>query len=97
MATLKVKQVAKQRGLTLAKLADELGMHPVNLSASLNGNPTVATLDKIAEVLGVSIADLFEKESKPQICGFVKVGNEVLEVSSIADIENVLNKAKELK
>ena len=93
---LRVKQIAKQKGLTMTKVAELMKVHPVNLSTTLNGNPTLTTLCKVAEVLGVEVADLFEKEDKPTICGFVKVGNDVMEISSVADLERVLEKAKSL-
>ena len=96
MAVLKIKQIAKEKGMTMAKLAEEMGVHPVNLSSSLNGNPTLSTLTKIAEVLNVEVADLFEREEKSIYC-FVKIGGEVLELSSFDDIEKALIKAKELK
>ena len=96
MAVLKIKQIAKEKGMTMAKLAEEMGVHPVNLSSSLNGNPTLSTLTKIAEVLNVEVADLFEREER-SIYGFVKIGGEVLELSSFDDIEKALIKAKELK
>ena len=96
MAKLRVKEIVKQKGLTLAKVAEMLDVHPVNLSTALNGNPTLSTLSRIAEVLEVEVADLFEREDKPSIGGFVKIGTEVVEVSSVADLEKVLEKAKEL-
>ena len=97
MATLRVRQIAKDKGLTLAKLAEMLNVHPVNLSSALNGNPTLSTLSKIAEVLEVEVADLFEKENKTSIYGFVKVGSEVLEITTIGDLEQAIAKAKVLK
>ncbi len=97
MATLRVKEIAKQRGLTMAKLAEQLGMHPVNLSNALNGNPTLATLSKISDALGVEVVELFEQTNKPAISGFVKVGNKVYEISSIQDLEKALTKARELE
>ena len=93
---LRVKQIAKQKGLTMTKVAELMKVHPVNLSTTLNGNPTLTTLCKVAEVLGVEVADLFETESRPTISGFVKVGNDVMETSSVADLERVLEKAKSL-
>lgn len=96
MATLKVKQIAKEKGLTMTKVAELMKVHPVNLSTTLNGNPTLTTLCKVAEVLGVEVADLFEKEDKPTISGFVKVGNDVMEISSVADLEKATEKAKSL-
>lgn len=97
MAVLKIKQIAKEKGMTMAKLAEEMGIHPVNLSSSLNGNPTLSTLNKIAEVLGVEVADLFEKENKTSVNGFVKVDDTVYEVSSVADLEKLYNKVITLK
>lgn len=97
MAKLRVKQIVKEKGLTLAKVAEMLEIHPVNLSTTLNGNPTLATLEKIANVLGVEVTDLIETENKSVVSGFLKVNGEVIELSSIADLEQALNKAKELK
>lgn len=97
MAKLRVKQIVKEKGLTLAKVAEELKIHPVNLSTTLNGNPTLSTLSRIAEVLQVEVTDLIETENKPNVSGFVKVNGEVIELSSVADLEQALNKAKELK
>ena len=97
MTKLRVKQIVKDKGLTMAKVAEMLEIHPVNLSSTLNGNPTLSTLTRIAEVLGVEVAELFESESRPIICGFVKVGSDMLEISSVADLERVLEKAKYMK
>lgn len=97
MAKLRVKQIVKEKGLTLAKVAEMLEIHPVNLSTTLNGNPTIATLEKIANVLGVDVTDLIETENKPIVSGFVKVDGEVIEITSVADLEKALKKAKELK
>ena len=96
MATLRIKQLVKEKGMTMAEVAKKLGVNPVNLSSAINGNPTLSTLSKIAEVLEVEVADLFEREEK-SIYGFVKIGGVVLELSSFDDIEKALIKAKELK
>lgn len=96
MTKLRVKQIVKEKGLTMAKVAEMLEIHPVNLSSALNGNPTLSTLTRIAEVLEVEIADLFETESKPTVYGFVKIGEEVIEVASVSDLEKATKKAKAL-
>ena len=96
MATLRIKQLVKEKCMTMAEVAKKLGVNPVNLSSAINGNPTLSTLSKIAEVLEVEVADLFEREEKA-IHGFVKIGGEILELSSFDDIEKALIKAKELK
>ena len=96
MAKLRVKEIVKQKGWTLAKVAEMLDVHPVNLSTTLNGNPTLSTLSRIAEVLQVDVVDLIEVENKPTISGFIKLGTEVIEVSSVADLERALETAKGL-
>lgn len=59
---LRVKEVCKEKGITITELAEKMGMAQGNLSKTLNGNPTVETLYKVSEILGVNTSDLFEKE-----------------------------------
>ena len=67
---LRVKEVCKEKGTTITGLADRLGMKQVSLSRIINGNPTIGTLQKIADALGVSLVELFEakRENTPNIC-----------------------------
>lgn len=64
MAELRIKEICKQKGITQQDLADKLGIARPSLSITINNNPTVSTLEKIAQALGVSIADLFVPEGK---------------------------------
>lgn len=61
---LRIKEVAKQKGLTLTEVAQRMGISKVSLSNSINGNPTIETLSKIAEILGIHITDLFEPNTE---------------------------------
>ncbi len=56
---LKIKEICKQKGLTLQQVAEAMGVNRVSLSNSINGNPTIGTLEKIAAALGVEVVDLF--------------------------------------
>lgn len=58
---LRIKDVIKAKGLTIQSLADQMEINRVNLSSSINGNPTIETLNKIALALNVPITDLFEQ------------------------------------
>ena len=58
---LRIKEVIKEKGMTITELADKMGINRVNLSNMVNGNPTVETLNKIADALEVSVTDLFEQ------------------------------------
>ena len=55
-----IKELAKQKGLSLEDIADKLGVSRVTVSRNINGNPTVKTLEAIAQVLDVDIKDLFQ-------------------------------------
>lgn len=95
MSALKIKQLAKERGYTMVQVAEKLGVNPVSLSSAINGNPTVATLEKIANVLGVDVADFFEKDyGVPVINGYIEIGGEILKISSVFDLERALEKAQ---
>ena len=52
-----IKNIAKEKGYTMTRIADELGINRVTLAQSLNGNPTLHRLQEIANVLGCSVGD----------------------------------------
>lgn len=56
----KIKMIRIKRGLTQKSLASKLGTSPQNLAQYENNkrNPKIGTLQRIADVLGVSIKDL---------------------------------------
>ncbi len=56
---LKIKDVAKSKGMTMAQIAEKLGINPITLSQSLNGNPTLSRLTEVANILGVDVSELF--------------------------------------
>nr|WP_314289133.1 helix-turn-helix transcriptional regulator [uncultured Capnocytophaga sp.] len=57
---LRIKEVLKEKGITLKDLAIMLGITNVALSRIVNGNTTIETLRKIAYVLDVDVRDLIE-------------------------------------
>lgn len=58
---LRVKEICKEKGFSIGQLADKMEIHRESLSRAINGNPTIETLDKIANALEVHISDLFER------------------------------------
>lgn len=55
----RIKEICKQKGLTLEELASEMGIARTNLTKMLNGNPTIGTLERISNILEVPIWKLF--------------------------------------
>ena len=57
----RIKEILKERGMTMSELASVIGTTQTSISRMLgeNGNPTYETLMRISEALGVGISDLF--------------------------------------
>jgi len=60
---LRVKDICKEKGLSITELAAKMNIAQESLSRAINGNPTISTLEKIAAALGVEVTDLFDKPS----------------------------------
>ncbi len=59
--SLRVKEVCKEKGVTITQLAEMLGIKQESLSRAINGNPTLDTLQKIATALNVPVSALFDE------------------------------------
>ena len=57
---LRVKEICKEKGLLFKELASKLGVTDVSLRTTINKNPTIGTLEKIADALGVEVTELFK-------------------------------------
>ena len=57
----RVKGLCREKGITIKQLAEKMNIVPESLSRAINGNPHLSTIRKIAEALGVSVADLFDR------------------------------------
>lgn len=69
-----IKQMARQRGMTVAEVARRLRWYPSNLSAMDAGTRAVSlkALARVAELLGCSPADLVEVVPPPEPPAFRK-------------------------
>lgn len=66
----RIRELRKARGLTARALAEKIGVHPQHLFSLERGRfrPSLETLEKIAEALGVTVGDLFaEPDRKPKL------------------------------
>lgn len=64
---LRVKEVCKDKGVTLAEIASKIGVAQASLSKMLGGNPTIGTLEKIATALDVPMWQLFASPEEVQL------------------------------
>lgn len=78
---LRVKDICKEKGILFKELAEKIGVSDVGLRKQVQGNPTLETLQKIADALNVPFTDLFDQPSKdivncPHCGGKIKIGKE---------------------
>lgn len=56
---MRIKELIRNKGLTIEEFAESIGMKQSSISRAINGNPTLDTLQKIADGLQVDISELF--------------------------------------
>ena len=59
-----ISKVIRQHGFTIEQVADKLGIKRGSLANMIGGNPTVETLQKIADAIGASRSEFFADEDK---------------------------------
>ena len=93
---LKIRELAKSKGMTMADIAKKIGITHITLSQSLNGNPTLSRLEEVAEVLGVDVSELFvsPRPGREEIHGCIFVDGDPVVVNNK---EELLKLAKTLE
>lgn len=93
---LRVVELAHTKGLTMADIAKQIGISRVNLSNSLNGNPTLSRLTEVAKILDVEVSELFKPASNQRrVSGYLEYNDRIVKIDSIdaikrfvAEVEN---------
>lgn len=66
---MRIKEVIKEKGLTVGIVATRMGVVSQALSRVINGNPTVDMLERVAKAIGVPITDLFDRPADTEATG----------------------------
>ena len=66
-----VKTIIKEKGFTIEQVAKEMGITRFTFTQNLSRNPTMRTLQRIADVLGCKVGDFFKDEIEPSKPPFV--------------------------
>lgn len=91
--TLRVREICKEKGMTMKELAEKIGINPITLTQSLNGNPTLSRLTEVATILEVDVADLFrEPKPKSDIHGCVYVNGEPNLIRDVEGLRGLIEK-----
>ena len=92
---LRIVEIAHSKGLTMADIAKQIGISRVNLSNSLNGNPTLSRLREVAMILDVEVSELFKTTAtSKQVNGYLEYNGRIVKIDSldavkqfVADVE----------
>lgn len=80
-----ISKVIRQHGFTIEQVAEKIGITRGSLANMIGGNPTVETLQKIADAIGCKRSEFFADEAEEQstfkepdtIIKCSKCGNEI--------------------
>lgn len=86
---LRLREILRERSLTLKAFSVQSGISQPNLSNYINGNvsPTLEMLNRIAESLKIPITELFEKSDEIELC--VRYQGNIYNITT-KDIEKII-------
>ena len=91
---LRVKDILKERGIKMKDLAEQIHIAPETLTRALKGNPQYSTLKSIADILGISVRELFNDNSvsteNKYMCGCIFYGGKMFTFNNYAEMEKFL-------
>lgn len=89
---LRVVELAHAKGLTMADIAKEIGISRVNLSNSLNGNPTLSRLSEVAKILDVEVSELFKPSvTSYAVSGYLEFNGRIVKVDSLDAVKRFIS------
>ena len=86
---LRIKEICKEKNLTISMLAERMQIKQESLSRAINGNPTMETLQKIATALNVQVWELFTASTTGEINGFVEYRGTIYKIQSKEDLQQL--------
>lgn len=89
----RLREILKIRQITIARFAEISGISQSNLSNYMMGkvSPTLETLNKIAEALGINVSTLFKEEE--EVALFARYDGKMIEIDKDELIEFIKSKA----
>ena len=96
---IRIKEICKEKGITLEDLAKRLGILRTSLSQALSRNSfSTDKLGDIANALNVPIWQLFvspeEVAGGGSFVAFIKDGREIYHANSLSELEKIVNELK---
>lgn len=87
---LRVKEVCKEKGILFKDLAEKVGVTDIGLRKSIQGNPTLESLEKIAKALEVDITELFTVANE-ELYGVIIYKGKHYKIDSLNGLKALIN------
>ncbi|MDR2011281.1 MAG: helix-turn-helix domain-containing protein [Bacteroidales bacterium] len=92
----RVKQIAKDKDLTLKIVADRMGITISGLYKHLKNNPSLSVLKRLSEAMEVKIVDLF-KDPDNDFSGIISYKGKIYKIDNKEDFFYLYGKIEEDK
>lgn len=98
---MRIKEILKEKGMTLQELADKMDVSRQALSRQVAGKLLVEKAEEIACMLDVPMWQLFvspeEVAGSGSFVAFVKAGIKTYQANSVSELERIVQEIKENK
>jgi transcriptional regulator with XRE-family HTH domain len=84
---IKIKEILKQRGISVVDFAEKLGIKRQNVYNVLS-KPTWQRLEQCSQILDMPIADFFEK-NESEINGFIEYRGTIYRITDLRSFNNL--------
>lgn len=95
---MRIKEILKEKGMTLQELADKMDVSRQALSRQVAGKLLVEKAEEIACMLDVPMWQLFvspeEVAGNGSFVAFVKAGIKTYQANSLSELEKIVNELK---
>ena len=92
MLFFNIDRMCKIKGWKFRTLAKTMGVASESLSRSLNGNPRLKTIERMANALGVPVKSLFDDPARVE--GFITIKGDPKHFHSMEELISVINNSK---
>ena len=100
MRMTRIKEILREKGMTVNDLADKVGVSRQALSKQIKGKMLVETADKIATALGVPLWQLFVSPNdiigaNEELTALIQHKGNFYKATTMAELEKIVYKIKE--
>lgn len=92
-----ITKVIKDKGFSVSKVAEVMGINRVSLSTMINNNPTYKTMRQVADVIGANVGEFFEDEvqtSSEDFAAFVRCNGIHFTADNLEEFNKIVDEVK---